>query len=78
MTKDEASQLVKDEQEIIQVFMPDGDGPVSIMDVKPRIIHHLADLVYQTHRLYVVLEGNDRDERVRQLRDTVQGWHKNN
>ena len=66
----------KEEEELIKVFLHSEDEPKSLVDVPYSLISKCAGLSYQSFRLYIVYEGNDKDDVIARLRDKVKDWDK--
>jgi len=66
----------KEEEELIKVFVTGEDEPKSLVDIPYSLISKCAGLFFQSFRLYVVYEGEDRNDVISQLRDRVRDWDK--
>ncbi len=66
----------KEEEELIKVFVSDEDEPKSLVDIPYSLLSKCAGLFFQSFRLYVVYEGEDRNDVIAQLRDRVRDWDK--
>ena len=66
----------KEEEELIKVFVLDEDEPKSLVDIPYSLLSKCAGLFYQSFRLYVVYEGEDKDNIITELRDKVRDWDK--
>jgi len=66
----------KEEEDLIKVFVFDEDEPKSLVDIPYSLLSKCAGLFYQSFRLYVVYEGEDRNDVIAQLRDRVRDWDK--
>jgi len=66
----------KEEEELIKVFVPDEEEPKSLVDIPYSLLSKYAGLFYQSFRLYVVYEGEDKDNIITELRDKVRDWDK--
>ncbi len=64
----------KEEEELIKVSVSGEDEPKSLVDISHSLISRCADLFYQCFRLYVVYEGEDKDDVIVRLRDRVKDW----
>jgi len=65
-----------EEEEDIKIFVGDRTEPVSLMDIEHSIVAKYANYSLQMFRLYVVYEGEDRNDVIAQLRDRVRDWDK--
>jgi len=63
-------------EELIQVFVKDEEEPKSLVDIPFSLISQCAGLFFQSFRLYVVYEGEDKDSIVAELRETIKDWDK--
>lgn len=64
----------KEEEELIKVF-EDGDSePKSLVDIPYSLLSKCAGLFFQSFRLYVVYDGEDKDNVIAELRDKVRDW----
>jgi len=63
-----------EEEEDIKIFVGDRTEPVSLMDIEHSIVAKYANYSLQMFRLYVVYEGEDRNDVIAQLRDRVRDW----
>jgi len=66
----------EEEEEDIKIFVGNDEEPTSLMDIEYSLVVKYADYFFQMFRLYVVYEGEDRDEVVSQLHAKVKGWDK--
>jgi HD superfamily phosphohydrolase len=66
----------KEEEELIKVFEAGESEPKSLVDIRYSLVSKCAGLFFQSFRLYVVYEGEDKDDVVAQLRDKVKDWDK--
>ena len=75
LTSEEARSIAPEEEsEDIKVFV-DGDAePKSIVDIPHSIISKCSGYVFQSIRLYVVYEGDDKEKIVAQLKTRVEKW----
>jgi len=62
------------EDELIKVFIGDEKEPRSLVDINHSLIRACEGRQFQFFRLYVVFEGDDRDQVVENLRDEVKNW----
>lgn len=67
----------EEEGEDIKIFVGDNEEPISLMQIEQSLVVKYADYAYQMFRLYVVYEGEDKDEVIKKLRDKVRHWDKN-
>lgn len=67
---------LNEEEELIQVFVKGEDEPKSLVDIPFSLISRCAGLFFQSFRLYVVYDGEDKDSIIMQLRDAIQDWDK--
>ncbi|MCK5225410.1 MAG: HD domain-containing protein [Planctomycetes bacterium] len=75
MTEDEKSAQLSEEEELIRVFSGnDEKEPKSLSEIEHSIINKCANQSFKIFRLYVVYDGNDRVEKIRQLETAVQRW----
>jgi len=65
-----------EEEEDIKIFVGDRTEPVSLMDIEHSMVAKYANYSLQMFRLYVVYEGEDRNDVISQLRDRVRDWDK--
>ncbi len=66
----------EEEEEDIKVFKGDEDEPTSLMDIDYSLVVKYAKYSLQLFRLYVVYEGEDKDDVIVRLRDRVKDWDK--
>jgi len=66
----------KEEEELIKVFVSGEDEPKSLVDIAYSLVSKCAGLSFQSFRLYVIYEGEDKDDVVTQLRAKVKDWDK--
>jgi hypothetical protein len=66
----------EEEGEDIKVFKGDEDEPTSLMDIDYSLVVKYAKYSLQLFRLYVVYEGEDKDDVIARLRDKVKDWDK--
>jgi len=66
----------KEEEELIKVFEDDDSEPKSLVDIPYSLLSKCAGLFFQSFRLYVVYDGEDKDTVIAQLRDKVKDWDK--
>jgi len=71
---DLAVQAHKEEEEDIKIFRDDQDEPSSLLDVEYSLVVKYAEYSLQTFRLYVVYDGEDREEKIKNLRQQVKDW----
>ena len=67
---------LKEEEDLVKVFVADESEPTSLVDIPYSLIFKCADLFFQSFRLYVVYEGEDKDNIITELRDKVRNWDK--
>ncbi|MCK4819298.1 hypothetical protein KA005_26235, partial [bacterium] len=67
---------LNEEEELIQVFVKGEEEPKSLVDISFSLISRCAGLFFQSFRLYVVYEGEDKDSIITQLRETIKDWDK--
>ncbi len=65
-----------EEEEDIKIFVGDQTEPVSLMDIEHSMVAKYANYSLQMFRLYVVYEGEDRNDVISQLKDRVRDWDK--
>jgi HD superfamily phosphohydrolase len=65
-----------EEEEDIKIFVGDRTEPVSMMDVEHSMVAKYGNYSLQLFRLYVVYEGEDKNDVITQMRDTVKDWDK--
>jgi HD superfamily phosphohydrolase len=66
----------KEEEELIKVFEKGESEPKSLVDISYSLISKCAGLLFQSFRLYVVFEGEDKDNVIEQLKEKVGDWDK--
>ena len=66
----------KDEEELIKVFVSVEDEPKSLVDIPFSLISKCAGFFFQSFRLYVIYEGQDKDIVINQLKNKVKDWDK--
>ncbi|MHC4559348.1 MAG: HD domain-containing protein [Planctomycetota bacterium] len=66
----------KEEEELIKVFMPGEEEPKSLVDIPYSLVSKFAGLFFQSFRLYIVHEGEEKNTIITQLRDKVKDWDK--
>jgi hypothetical protein len=71
---DLAAQAHKEEEEDIKIFRDDQDEPSSLLDVEYSLVVKYAEYSLQIFRLYVVYDGEDREEKIKNLRQQVKDW----
>ena len=71
--KEKASE---EEGEDIKIFVGDNEEPTSLMDIEYSLVVKYADYFFQMFRLYVVYDGEDKNEVISQLHAKVKGWDK--
>ena len=59
-----------------KVFVNDEGEPKSLVDIPHSIVSKCAGLFFQSFRLYVVYEGEDKSDVISQLRKKVKDWDK--
>jgi len=64
------------EEDLIKVFESGESEPKSLVDIPYSLLSQCAGLFFQSFRLYVVYEGEDKDELISQLRERVKDWDK--
>ena len=64
----------EEEEEDIKVFEGDNEEPTSLMEIEHSLVVKYADYAFQMFRLYVVYEGDDREDVVGRLRAEVSDW----
>ncbi len=72
--EDIKKKAFEEEEEDIKVFRGDEDEPTSLMDIDYSLVVKYAKYSLQLFRLYVVYEGEDKDDVIRRLRDRVKDW----
>lgn len=71
--RDRASE---EEEKDIKLFVGDNDEPVSLMDIEHSLVVKYAGYSLQMFRLYVIYDGERKDEVIAKLRDRVKDWDK--
>jgi HD superfamily phosphohydrolase len=66
----------KEEEELIKVFVAGEHEPKSLVDIPYSLVSKCAGLFFQSFRLYVVYEGEDKEDVIVRLRDRVKDWDK--
>jgi len=66
----------KEEEELIKVFVTGEDEPKSLVDIPYSLLSKCAGLFFQSFRLYVVYDGEDKSDVIGQLRERVRDWDK--
>ncbi len=75
LTAEEARSLrPEEEEELIKVFVQGEREPKALVEIPHSLISQCASYVFQSFRLYVVYEGQDRDARMAYLRGEVRNW----
>lgn len=64
----------EEEEEDIKVFVGENEEPSSLMEIEHSLVVKYADYVFQMFRLYVVYEGEYKDDVISQLRKKVKDW----
>jgi len=64
----------EEEEEDIKIFVGDEDEPKSLMEIEHSLVVKYVDYSFQMFRLYVVYEGEDKDDIIGQLCNRVKGW----
>ncbi len=64
----------KDEEDLIKVFVSGEVEPKSLVDIPFSLISKCAGFFFQSFRLYVVYDGEDKDDVIEQLRKKVNNW----
>ncbi len=67
-------QSIRDENEIVRVFVEGSDSPKSLLEIDYSIIQKLAGQVFRTYRLYFVPSTTDTISPVEELRALVDDW----
>jgi len=67
-------QSIRDENEIVRVFVEGSDSPKSLLEIDYSIIQKLAGQVFRTYRLYFVPSRTDKVSPVEDLRALVRNW----
>jgi len=67
---------LNEEEELIKVFVKGEEEPKSLVDIPFSFISRCAGLFFQSFRLYVVYEGENKDSIITQLRETITDWDK--
>jgi len=66
----------EEEEEDIKVFIGDSEEPISLMEIEHSLVVKYADYAFQMFRLYVIYEGEDKEEVIKELKAKVKGWDK--
>jgi HD superfamily phosphohydrolase len=66
----------KEEEDLVKVFVTDESEPKSLVDIPYSLLSKCAGLFFQSFRLYVIYEGEDKDDVVSQLHAKVKNWDK--
>jgi len=66
----------EEEGEDIKIFVGDDEEPTSLMDIEHSLVVKYANYFFQMFRLYVIYEGEDKEDVVTQLGDKVKSWDK--
>lgn len=75
LSKNEIYEKVsEDEGEDIKIFKDNKNKPISLMDIDYSFIVKYAKYSLQLYRLYVVYEGKDKEEVIKNLREKVKDW----
>ncbi len=67
---------LEEEEELIKVFVTGEDEPKSLVDIPYSLISRCAGLFFQSYRLYVIYEGDDKNSVISELCNKVKGWDK--
>jgi HD superfamily phosphohydrolase len=66
----------EEEEEDIKIFVGENPEPQSLMNIEHSIVVKYANYSLQIFRLYVVFEGEDKDNVIEQLKEKVKDWDK--
>ena len=66
----------EEEEEDIKIFVGDEDEPRSLMEIEHSIVIKYASYSLQMFRVYVIYEGEDKDDVIEQLKEKVKDWDK--
>ncbi len=66
----------EEEGEDIKIFVGNDEEPTSLMDIEHSLVVKYANYFFQMFRLYVIYEGEDKDDVVTQLHAKVKDWDK--
>lgn len=66
----------EEEEEDIKIFVGDDEEPTSLMDIEHSLVVKYANYFFQMFRLYVIYEGEDKDDVFSQLHAKVKDWDK--
>jgi hypothetical protein len=64
----------EEEDELIKVFIGTELEPKSLVEIQHSLIHICSGYQWQAFRLYVVYEGEDKEDVVKRLRSEVRDW----
>jgi len=64
----------EEEEEDIKIFVGDEDEPRSLMEIAHSIVVKYASYSLQMFRLYVIYEGEDKDDVIERLKEKVKDW----
>jgi len=70
------SANLNEEEELIKVFVRGEEEPKSLVEIPFSLVSRCAGLFFQSFRLYVVYEGEDKDSIITRLRETIKDWDK--
>lgn len=73
-SSDALRQSIREENEIVRVFVEGSDSPKSLLEIDHSIIQKLAGQVFRTYRLYFVPSGTEVTSPVEDLRELVGEW----
>ena len=75
-SSEEVRRCIREENEIVKVFVDGSDSPKSLLEIDYSILKRLAGHVFRTYRLYFVPSMTDRTSPVQELKDLVRDWDK--
>ena len=75
-SSEEVRRCIREENEIVNVFVDGSDSPKSLLEIDYSILKRLAGHVFRTYRLYFVPSTADTTSPVKELKDLVRDWDK--
>jgi len=73
-SSEEVKQYIREENEIVRIFVDGSDSPKSLLEIDYSIMKRLAGHVFRTYRLYFVPSKTEKVSPVQELKDLVRDW----
>jgi hypothetical protein len=75
-SSEQVKQCIREENEIVRVFVDGSDSPKSLLEIDYSIMRRLAGHVFRTYRLYFVPSKAEKVSPVEELKELVHDWDK--